>query len=74
MFAKIVKGKDLSQLESEVNKYLSDIAPEVEEKRLKVFNVQQFVIGEVDPATVSLINRAPIPQYSFCLLLICGYE
>ena len=86
MFAKIVKGKDLQALESEVNKYLADVAlaeketkeknpdPFIKAKRLRIHNVQQFVIGEVDPATVSLINRQPVPQYSFCLLLICGYE
>jgi len=107
MFAKIVKGKDLASLESEVNKFLSDcklipehqpdektFAEQLREhfpglvpneamekisvatipKRLKIYNVQQFVIGEVDPKTVSLINQQPVPTYSFCLLLICGYE
>ena len=78
MFAKIVEGKDLQALESEVNKYLNDVeykpGSDNDKRKLKVHNVQQFVIGEVDPATVSLINRQPVPQYSFCLLLICGYE
>jgi len=94
MFAKIVKGKDLAALESEVNKYLTDnrysekqdpgINKEMLDeminrdlivtKRLRVYNVQQFVIGEVDPKTVSLLNQQPVPTYSFCLLLICGYE
>ena len=98
MFAKIVKGKDLAQLESEVNKFLVDhhsgvvreplpalesmkeIFPDMQttnvnvKKTLRVYNVQQFVIGEVDPKTVSLINQQPVPTYSFCLLLICGYE
>jgi hypothetical protein len=94
MFAKIVKGKDLSALESEVNKFISDhsldkdpekIAQEIVnellpnskpiiKKTLKIYNVQQFVVGEVDPKSVSLLNRQPVPVYSFCLLLICGYE
>lgn len=79
MFAKIVKGKDLSQLEKSVNDFLTDCKIEPDhsdhsEKKLKVYNVQQFVIGEVDPKTVSLINQQPVPTYSFCLLLICGYE
>jgi hypothetical protein len=94
MFAKIVKGKDLSALESEVNKFISDhsldkdpekIAQEIVnellpnskpiiKKTLKIYNVQQFVVGEVDPKSVSLLNRQPFPVYSFCLLLICGYE
>jgi hypothetical protein len=94
MFAKIVKGKDLAALESEVNKYLTDnrysekqdpgINKEMLDeminrdlivtKRLRVYNVQQFVIGEVDPSTVALVSRQPVPTYLFCLLLICGYE
>jgi hypothetical protein len=87
MFAKIVKGKDLAQLEKAVNDYFAEISlaeKEVKEnrpmdpqsfmKRLKIYNVQQFVIGEVDPSTVALVSRQPVPTYSFCLLLICGYE
>jgi hypothetical protein len=74
MFAKIVKGKDLATLEKSVNDYLTDCENVVDQKRLKIYNVQQFVVGEVDPGNVSLLNRAPVPTYSFCLLLICGYE
>lgn len=84
MFAKIVRGKDLPELEKEVNNYLSDNqyrtmknenAPgHIVDKKLVVYNVQQFVIGEVDPKSVSIINQQSVPKYSFCLLLICGYE
>jgi len=74
MFAKIVKGKDLSALESAVNNFIADCKNEVDQKKLRIYQVQQFVIGEVDPKTVSLINQQPVPTYSFCLLLICGYE
>ncbi len=83
MFSKIVKGKDLAQLESEVNKFLTDHQMLVvqnnenkpdELRRLKIYNVQQFVIGEVDPKTVNIIRQQPVPTYSFCLLIICGYE
>lgn len=78
MFAKIVKGKDLSTLEKSVNEFLNDVeykpGSDNDKRKLKVHNVQQFVIGEVDPKTVSLINQQPVPTYSFCLLLICGYE
>jgi len=77
MFAKIVKGKDLSALESEVNKFIADSDESYhggDSKKFKVYNVQQFVIAEVDPKAVSLISQQPVPIYSFCLLLICGYE
>jgi hypothetical protein len=77
MFAKIVKGKDLVALETEVNKFIADLDISYhggESKHLKIYNVQQFVIGEVDPSTVALVSRQPVPTYSFCLLLICGYE
>jgi hypothetical protein len=78
MFAKIVKGKDLTQLETAVNKFIADcyLQPVIpgsdNQKKLKVYNVQQFVIGEMPNTT--LMNSAPVPNYSFCLLLICGYE
>ena len=83
MFAKIVKGKDLAQLEKNLNDFLNDVKlldnvsemlPAKDQKKLKIYNVQQFVIGEVDPKTVSLLSQQPMPTYSFCLLLICGYE
>lgn len=99
MFAKIVKGKDLTELESEVNQFLTDHKfdpvekagimadysgyPEqvggsevarTAKKSLKVYNVQQFVIGRSDTSTVSLIDPKLQITYYFCLLLICGYE
>jgi len=82
MFAKIVRGNDLNALEKAVNDFIAESSLEKVDptehhnlnRRLKVYNVQQFVIGEVDPKNVALINRQPVPTYSFCLLLICGYE
>lgn len=76
MFAKVLRGKDLPELEATLNEFLADNAINElqEKKRLKVYNVQQFVIGEVDPKSVSIINQQPVPKFSFCLLLICGYE
>lgn len=78
MFANIIKGKDLSELEAKLNQFFTDVElkPEHEtnNRKLKVYNVQQFVIGEVDPKAVSIINQQPVPKFSFCLLLICGYE
>ncbi len=97
MFAKIVKGKDPVDLESEVNKFLSDYSYSTNEaksieqlgsmlnddiygktdlstRRLKIYQVQQFIMQEVDSKSVSIINQQPVIKVSICLLLICGYE
>ena len=83
MFAKIVMGKDLAGLQQALNDFLTDFGKMIvqnnenkpEELRpLKIYNVQQFIMQEVDSKAVSIINQQPIIKVSICLLLICGYE
>ncbi len=99
MFAKLVKGKDPTDLERALNECLTDhkfdpaetepikknnsgypdqVAIDAVEreakKRLKIYQVQQFIMQEVDAKSVSIINQQPVIKVSICLLLICGYE
>lgn len=43
-------------------------------KSLRIYQVQQFIMQEVDAKSVSIINQQPVVKVSICLLLICGYE
>lgn len=74
----VVKGANVDQLSDELDKQLEILTTSERDGveppgKIKIVNVQQFVVGEVDKRTITL-NSQPIVNYSFCLLIIYGWE
>lgn len=85
----VLKGNSPENLAIALNDYFSDnrYDPEqkkeaeltpvssayVKKRKLKIWNAQQYTIGEVMKGVLNANNQPPV-QYSFCILLICSYE
>lgn len=72
MFTELFKGASPDELKTKMNDYFEK-EDKVTMGRLRIENVQQFVIGQVEKATVH-ISGQPNVTYSFCLLVTFYYE
>lgn len=60
MKAKLISGSTLEELEENLNKWLGSLTV--------IENVQQFTIGTVDTATISMPGQQKV-NYRFCFLI-----